>query len=79
MEKVSNYAFLVTAICSLFLYALMQQLKLVLENNQVAENLSLAMISLNVIWNFCYFSIYFEIAMQKPVSFIYAPLFLLSS
>ena len=37
-----------------------------MENHNVATGLSIPMLCLSVIWNFIYFTIHFEIAIQKP-------------
>jgi hypothetical protein len=67
MEKISNYSFFITSMCMVFVYFILGQIKLVTENNTLAQAMSISTISLNIVWNFIYFTIHFEIAISKGV------------
>ncbi|CDW77339.1 ring-finger-containing ubiquitin ligase [Stylonychia lemnae] len=67
VEKVSNYSFMITAVCMMLVYSILGQIKRAMEYHQVAETLSIPMLSFSIIWNFIYFSIHFELAFQQDV------------
>ena len=64
MQKVSNFSMVLTLSCIVFLYMMLAQLKEALENNLIAQRLSLMTLSWNTIWNFCYFYVLLTIALD---------------
>jgi hypothetical protein len=67
MEKISNYAFVVTTVCMMVVYAILGQIRRVTENLQAAQSFSLATLCFSIIWNFNYFIIHFDYALNKEV------------
>eukprot|EP00347_Sterkiella_histriomuscorum_P023553 403334199 len=65
VEKVSNYSFLVTSVCMILVYGILGQIRRTMSNNQVAKTLSVPMLGFSVIWNFCYFSVHFTMALSQ--------------
>ena len=54
-----------TLSCIVFLYMLLAQLKEALENDLIAQRLSLTTLAWNTIWNFCYFYWLLTMALDK--------------
>lgn len=68
IEKISNYAFVVTTICMVLVYAILGQIRRVTENEYIAKSFSLATLCFSIIWNFSYFLIHFDAALNREVS-----------
>lgn len=67
MEKISNYSFVVTTVCMILVYALLGQIRRVTDNDHLAKSFSLATLCFSIIWNFSYFLIHFDAALNKEV------------
>lgn len=69
MEKISNYAFVVTTMCMILVYAILGQIRRVTENEYIAKSFSLGTLCFSIIWNFSYFLIHFDAALNREVRF----------
>lgn len=64
MENIANYAFLTTMLVMISFFVMLNQIKLIAENQAMAESFSLLSISLNLIWNFFFFIFHFMLSIQ---------------
>ena len=67
MEKISNYAFVVTTICMVLVYAILGEIRRVTDNLYAAKSISIGTLCFSIIWNFSYFIIHFDAALNKEV------------
>ncbi len=51
----------------ILVYAILGQIRRVTENQFLAQQFSLATLCYSIVWNFCYFIIHFDIALNKEV------------
>ena len=59
LSRVEDYAFLVTMLVMVSFFVMLNQIKLVQENNTLAESFSLLSIVLNLVWSFFLFYYHF--------------------
>jgi len=64
MENIANYSFLTTMFVMISFFVMLNQIKLIAENQAMAESFSLLSIALNLIWNFFFFIFHFMLSIQ---------------
>jgi hypothetical protein len=68
LNRISNYAFVVTTLCMVLVYAILGEIRRVTDNPYAAKAISVGALCFSIIWNFSYFIIHFDAALNKEVS-----------
>lgn len=64
MENIADYSFFVTMIVMGSFFVMLGQIKLISQDYQLAKSLSLVSIAANLIWNFFFFTLHFQLSIK---------------
>jgi hypothetical protein len=62
LEKITGYSFAATMVVMLAFFGMLNQIKLIAENQALANSLSLFSIGMNLVWNFFFFTVHFQLS-----------------
>ena len=62
LTKITTYSFAATMVVMLAFFGMLNQVKLITENHGIASSLSLFSIGMNLVWNFFFFTVHFQLS-----------------
>ena len=65
MEAVADYSFTITMVVMTSFFVMIGQFRQIAQDYAMARNFSLVSIGMNLVWNFFYFTLHFQLSVQE--------------
>ena len=62
LQKITGYSFAATMVVMLAFFGMLNQIKFITDNHTIASSLSLFSIGMNLVWNFFFFTVHFQLS-----------------